>query len=436
MRTPTVVILATAALAAVAPPASAAITSAYTPAPDRILTVTSNGDGDTITLSCPSSNMLVNGANPDTGALPCTGGSSAGTLIVYGNEGADTLDVTGVQPNAAVGTVTLDGGGGDDSLTGVYVAGASAVVSLLGGAGNDRLTANSSDIVRGGPGDDRLIGAAEGKLEGEDGIDTFAFDYSAAQPVSFGFTFNATTMTVSAPGVPQSQTLAYTGMEVVDLVLPDGGQTVDASQFEGSLRVDAGGGADTITGTTGADALNGGPGNDFIDGGAGADVYQGGGGLDLLHARDGVADTGDCGADEDTLVADAIDALTGCERVDLPVVVAPPDTTKPVLGVRRATLRNRRLRLPVSCPATETRCAGIVTLAAVGRRKGASVRVRLGAITLQLAGGQTKTLSRRVSRGKVRALGRLRGMRLRVSVDVLDAAGNRTKAVRRVRLRR
>jgi hypothetical protein len=438
MRTPTVVILATAALAAVAPPASATITSAYTPAPSRTLTVTSNGDGDTITLSCPSSTMLVNGANPDTGPLPCTGGSSAGTLIVIGNGGADTLDVTGVEPNAAVGAVTLDGGEGDDSLTGVYVAGPDAVVSLLGGAGNDRFTSNSSDIVRGGPGDDRLIGSADvnGKLEGEDGTDTFAYDASAAPPVSYAFTFNATGMTVSAPGVGQSQTIAYAGMEAIDLALPDGGQTADASQFEGSLRVDAGGGADTITGTTGADVLNGGPGNDFIDGGGGADVYQGGGGLDLLHARDGVADTGDCGADEDTLVADAIDALVGCERVELPVVVAPPDTTKPVLGVRRATLRNRRLRLPVSCPATETRCAGIVTLAAVGRRKGASVRVRLGAITLQLAGGQTKTLSRRVSRGKVRALGRLRGMRLRVSVDVLDAAGNRTKAVRRVRLRR
>ena len=382
--------------------------------------------------------MLVNGANPDTGPLPCTGGSSAGTLVLNGNGGADTLDVTGVQPGAAIGTVTLDGGEGDDNLTGVYVAGPSAVVSLLGGGGNDRLTSNASDVVRGGPGDDRLIGAADanGKLEGEDGTDTFAYDFSAAQPVSFAFTFNTTGMTVSAPGVPQSQTVGYAGMEVVDLVLPDGGQTADASAFAGSLHIDAGGGADTITGTDGGDVLNGGPGNDFIDGRGGADTFLGGPGLDLLHARDGVADTGDCGGDDDTLEADAIDAISGCERIDLPAVVVPPDTKKPALGVRRATLRNRRLKLPVSCPAGESRCAGIVTLAAVGRRKGDPVRVRLGAVTFRLAGGKSATLTRRLSRGKVRSLRGLRRLKLRVSLDVVDAAGNRATGVKRVKLRR
>ena len=151
-------------------------------------------------------------------------------------------------------------------------------------------------------------------------------------------------------------------IEVVDLVLPDGGQTVDGSAFAGTLRVDAGGGADTITGTSGADVLNGGPGNDFIDGRGGADVYQGGGGLDLLHARDGVADTGDCGGDDDTVDADAIDALVGCERIDLPAWRRRPTWSSPC-SASPATL-NRRLKLPVSCPASETRCAGIVTLAA------------------------------------------------------------------------
>ncbi len=437
MRIPTVVLLAAAALAVQAAPASATITSVYTPAPTRTLTVTSDGAGDTIALSCPGSAMLVNGANPDTGFLPCTGGSSAGTLVLIGNGGADTLDMTGIG-NAAVGSISLDGGADDDELRGVYVAGPTTVVSLVGGAGNDTLTSNSSDVVRGGIGDDRLIGVADagGKLEGEAGTDTFAFDFSAAQPVSYGFALTSTGMTLSAPGVPGTQTVSYTGIEVADLVLPDGGQTVDASAFPGGLRVDAGGGADTITGTDGADLLNGGAGNDFIDGRGGADTFQAGPGLDLLHARDGVADTGDCGGDADTLEADAIDALTACERIDLPIVAPPADTTKPALGLRKATLTGRRIKLPVSCPAGETRCAGVLTLAGTGRRKGDRVRVGLGAVTFRLAGGDSRTLTRRIAKAKARKLRRLGKVRLRISLEVVDAAGNRATGVKRVGLRR
>ena len=104
--------------------------------------------------------------------------------MVNGNGGADTLDVSGVQPGAAIGTVTLDGGEGDDNLTGVYVAGPSAVVSLLGGGGNDRLTSNASDVVRGGPGDDRLIGAAEptASWRARTAPTRSRYDFSAASP--------------------------------------------------------------------------------------------------------------------------------------------------------------------------------------------------------------------------------------------------------------
>jgi hypothetical protein len=168
----------------------------------------------------------------------------------------------------------------------------------------------------------------------------------------------------------------------------------------------------------------------------GADSLLAGGGLDLVHARDGVADTGDCGTEEDTLVADAVDAFVGCERVDLPVVAAPPDTVAPALGVSRASLRKRKLRLRAACPAGEVRCAGILRLVAVGRRAGGTVRVRLGAVTFQLAGGASKTFTRRVPRKRVRALKRLKRVRLKVVLDVVDAAGNRTQGTTRIRLRR
>ena len=203
------------------------------------------------------------------------------------------------------------------------------------------------------------------------------------------------------------------------------------------MNVAAGGGSDTLIGTGGADVLDGGTGNDFIDGGGGADVYHGGNGFDLLHARDGIMDTGDCGADEDTLVADAGDAIADCERIDLPPPPPPlPDVTAPALGVERAALRNRRVRVPVSCPATEVRCAGIATLTAVGKRAGRTVRVRLGARTFELAGGTSLTLTKRVSRSRMRTLRKLKGLRLRVALEVVDASGNRATSVQRVRLSR
>ena len=228
--------------------------------------------------------------------------------------------------------------------------------------------------------------------------------------------------------------MPWGSIEVADLTLGPAAETVDGSAFSGSARVAAGAGADTLTGTSAADTLDGGAGNDFIEGGGGADVYQGGAGLDLLHARDGIADSGDCGSDEDTLEADPVDALTACERIDLPP--PPPDTTGPVLDVDRATLRGRKLRLPVTCPATETRCAGVATLKAKGRRGKRRVNVSLGAVTLQVDGGETAVLAKRLSRSRLRAVRKLQRVRLRVALDVVDASGNRTTSVERVRLRR
>ncbi len=62
--------------------------------------------------------------------------------------------------------------------------------------------------------------------------------------------------------------------------------------------------------------------------------------------------------------------------------------------------------------------------------------VRLGTITFRLAGGKSKTLTRTLSRKQRRALGKLKRVRLRVRLDVVDASGNRTQGVKRVGLRR
>ena len=250
--------------------------------------------------------------------------------------------------------------------------------------------------------------------------------------MSYVWTPTDTALTISAPGVPNVISSPWSSIEVLDLVLGDGGQTVDGRIFSGSMRVEAREGADTIYGTALADTLDGGLGNDFIEGGTGADAYQGGPGFDRLHARDGGGDSGDCGADDDILVADAIDSLTGCERIDLPVL---PDVTKPKLGLKRATLGKKKLRLPISCPATEVRCAGLLTLVGIGKLEGATARVKLGTVTFSLAGGASKTLTRAVPKKKVEMLRSLAKARLLVRLDVLDASANRSRGSQRIGLR-
>jgi hypothetical protein len=450
MRLASTVLLVSAGLAVAAPAASATITSSYD-APSHTLTINSDDASDTIAVSCAAGQLKVNDATPPHGAIAC---GTPGTLILNGNGGADTLDVSALAgASVALGTTRLDGGEGDDDVRGVYFGSNGYVVTLLGAGGNDLLTVNASDVVRGGSGDDRIVGPPKegGTLEGDAGTDAFAWDISAAPSANFEFSVVDNGLKIGVAGGGASQTVPWTSVEVADLVLTEGAQTVDATGFSGSLRVDGRGGPDTLKGGDGADTLTGGTGNDFLEGGGAADVYKGGAGLDLVHARDGVADTVDCGAEEDTLVADAADAATGCERIDLPVVTPPPappvvlpapvvpaDRTKPVLRLGRATLSaTGRLRVAVTCPKTEVRCSGTAALSVTGRRGARSVRVALGTVTFSVAGGKSKTLTRTASRAQRRALARLRGsVRLRLSLDVVDGAGNRTANVKAIALKR
>ncbi len=88
------------------------------------------------------------------------------------------------------------------------------------------------------------------------------------------------------------------------------------------LTIQAGGGADLIDGSASPVALN-------IDGGPGQDYLTGSAFDDSFTVRDGEVDIVDCGAGQDTVVADPDDALYGCERVDLPPPPPPPPAPQP-----------------------------------------------------------------------------------------------------------
>lgn len=83
----------------------------------------------------------------------------------------------------------------------------------------------------------------------------------------------------------------------------------------GGDSLEGGAGDDRLLGGGGGDWLLGGPGNDRLEGGAGRDVSVAGPGNDTILSRDGVREVVNCGAGRDTVIADRLDVVSGCEHV-------------------------------------------------------------------------------------------------------------------------
>jgi hypothetical protein len=73
-------------------------------------------------------------------------------------------------------------------------------------------------------------------------------------------------------------------------------------------------GNDQLSGDAGNDQLSGGPGEDTLIGGPGTDTLRGGPGNDYLNAADGRRETVSCGPGIDSVTADRVDRLSGCEK--------------------------------------------------------------------------------------------------------------------------
>ena len=108
-----------------------------------------------------------------------------------------------------------------------------------------------------------------------------------------------------------------------------GGSSVACSGVTGlDLRVK--GLADRVTVDIAlAATVDGGDGDDQITGGTGDDTLLGGAGADTIDARDGIAESVDCGAGADLVQADEGDAVLNCETVDRPAVPAGDPLVQP-----------------------------------------------------------------------------------------------------------
>lgn len=366
---------------------------------DRLVAIedAQGGDGDDTIWGTSGPNALSGGPGAD--ALE---GRSGGDLLV-GGPGADTLsgdnddDVLAGGPEGDTllgwdGDDVLDGGAGADSLVGgtgiddvadysgrttpVAVALGDAspdggaedgpgdslqgVEDVWGGAAADRLTGDGADnILSGGAGPDLISGAA-------------GFDY-----------------------VDYSERTAGVSVD------PDGASD-DGEPGEGDAVA-----ADV-------EALVGGDGPDTLTGSAVENLVLGLGGDDRIDVRDAEADLVDCGADADLVVADALDAGSGCETVELPVAPTPPPPAPPAgrtstqpapapvppvlrppvqpLGIPEANggslSATGRLRVDVTCIPGGTGtpvCEGLIEVRSTGKKP-----ARFGATSFRGAGSSQR----------------------------------------------
>lgn len=175
-------------------------------------------------------------------------GTTGGYIRIYGGNGGDTLDGSGV--TGAARQLVLYGGSGIDTFTGgaggdVFVFAAAALSgadNVAGGGGNDELLMTTSGIVR---------------ADGVSGVETFALADGAANTLVLA----AANFTDVASGA-------------ITVSAGNNGNAINAGLLGSANRiiVHAGAGADTVTGGAGDDVFFAG-GKTTMKGGAGANEF-------------------------------------------------------------------------------------------------------------------------------------------------------------------
>jgi hypothetical protein len=366
---------------------------------------------------------------------------------VYGGEGKDQLQTYGADK------VVLDGGGGDDILKGWQ-----ANDTLRGGAGNDEIQGSGGDDhIEVGDGNDSIspdtyYGPGNDYVDGGPGIDKVddwtipSGDYHPPVSVSMDGAAND-----GRPGEADNVVNVERIESRVSGTLAGGAGddelTVWANMDEGNSTLLGNGGNDKLTAGDYRDTIDGGPGDDNINAGFGDDVVTGGPGKDVIvadatsascgwysytckipfgndtvYAKDGEADSVDCGTGTDTAVVDAIDTVANCENVNTsgspapggPAPGAQPDgptaTVKGKLSIKSITKKG--LAVTVPCAAA---CKVSVSLVV------AKKTVATGKKTLLKAGEAKVKL--KVAKKAKKSFGRLKKASATLKVTVEDASG-------------
>ena len=286
---------AAAALLAFPGAASAAVNSSVT---NGDLVVSSTA-GDPIAITSVEVNgvqqVKVNGQDPGNGAAQS---AAIDSIVVTGDAGANSIDLSGVDnpPFTTLASITVDGGGGNDTIIGSKLAD-----TLNGGGGNDRITPddnpqNTQDVARGDAGDDTMVW--NGGDDNDVNVGGADSDTTEVNGAAAGEEFTVKPST-AMPGFVRFDRLTD----------PPGPFNIEISGDTERLDLNANGGNDSITADPGFASLKldveGGEGNDNLDGGDAADLLSGGPGNDRLTGDDNPAFTQDVSlgdAGDDTMV--------------------------------------------------------------------------------------------------------------------------------------
>jgi Ca2+-binding RTX toxin-like protein len=399
-------------------------------------------------------NMTFGPGCNDSGSrviVQCEGASENATVVVRLGDGDDRVQVIG-----ASGTATLRGKrhelygeAGDDDL--LSQEGSDL---LDGGEGNDELQpddmdsggpASPGDTVAGGPGQDKLqlVDSPQDQLRAS--LDGVADDGGPGE----GDNYLPDIEDIQGARGASNTLIGTPGPNTIEMISDD--RTANA--------LIGGGGDDRLLGSSGDDALDGGDGNDTLMGGAFNDTLVGGPGLDALdgdgdtlypgndriEARDGVAESINCGIGADTAIVDANDIVPAdggsiCELVDRPAPpppvggggqATPTPRAVPAIRSRSLTYRKGRIAVSVSCRAGGPRCTGTLRVRTakkvrVGRKRATVTVVQA---RYSVAAGKSATVrARPTSRGRA-LLRRTRKVRVRVSADPKGAGATRTRTV-------
>ncbi len=257
-----------------------------------------SGDDALTTGDTDTDGDIVDGADGLNDTLYGYGGddalsSGAGNDTVYGGDGNDTL--TGDTGNDA-----LFGGAGDDAF--VSDTGND---TLSGGGGSDNFSITEGD------GSDSVIGG-----ESPSDTDQLGFDATGTQGVSVTLTGNEIGDYAFDSGNGDG-----TFSEIETFVLSDQNDTYDGGVTTNGTVVDAGAGADSLSGGTGSDTFSGGAGDDTLIGGDGDDELSGGQDADTFNLENDFGndtiiggDGASTGSDNDTL---NLSSVTTDTTVDL-----------------------------------------------------------------------------------------------------------------------
>lgn len=238
---------------------------------------------------------IAGGDGDDTYVFDADTTLGTDTLTEFARGGIDTLDFSAMETLAVNVSLALTTAQSvNDSLT-LTLSSASTFENLSGSQQDDVLIGNDqsntiqgnegSDRITGGLGRDTLTGGDGASVVGEVFHDVFVETRDANLVLTpAAFTVNGTT----------EDTLA--GFEAAELTGGGGNNTLDASLFDGPVRLEGAAGNDTLLGGGDADVLIGGAGTDTLTGAYGDDTY--------------VFDT------DEALGADIVDDVAGIDWLD------------------------------------------------------------------------------------------------------------------------